>query len=532
MSLASQYLGLQSLIVFAVFVAVLALSITQSAASTLRTESRKALSAAESMASMPAVRTLLPNAHPRVGAALPSVAESVRSVSGARSAILASPNRRILTSPDPAEIDTVLDLGSSDVLSGRSWTGLTETAGRTFVSAHVPILGDDGEIVGISAVSMEYPSVVERLSIATPTLLIYLAVAGVLGTVGSLLLAARVKRQTLGLEPQEITSLVEHREAMLHGVKEGVLALDMQNRITLANDGAYRMLSLPPGSVGRTLADMEIEPILQDVLTREQVGTDRLVLVNDRVLVFNRKPLSSRGSQLGSVTTMRDRTELSYLEAELGITRTITETLRAQTHEFANQLHTISGLIQLREFDDVVTYVNGVSSSRSSLHQGITSCIGDPTLAALLIAKTSLAAERGVSLQLNSESRMGRADENLTLDLTTVVGNLVDNAIDAAAGGTEAQVHVTITEDTAGLNILVRDTGPGVSTEMSRNIFRQGFSTKDAKGAGGRGFGLALTRLTCMRRGGDVKVWNDGGAVFAARLPAPVEQPVREGTSK
>ncbi len=530
MSLASQYLGLQFLIVIAVLVAVLGLSIAQSAASTLRVESRKALSAAESLASMPAVRALVPGAEPKIGAALPAVAESVRTVSGAQSVILATRDLRILTSPDPAQVGNSLDLGASTVLAGQAWTGLSIIDGQSYASAHVPVMDDHGAIVGLAAVGMEYPSAWERLRTAAPNALIYFFLAGVLGTVGSLLLAARVKRQTLGLEPQEITSLVEHREAMLHGVKEGVLALDTQHRITLANDGARTLLGLPRDSVGRTLEELDIEPVLHDVLTRKQDEADRLVLVNDRVVVFNRKPLTSRGRALGSVTTLRDRTELSSLKAELGTTKRITETLRAQTHEFANQLHTISGLIQLHEYDDVVKFVNGVSHSRSSLHQGITSCIEDPTLAALLIAKTSQAAERGVALQLDQDSRLGRTGESLARDLTTIVGNLVDNAIDAAAGQQDSRVRVRILEAEGSLEITVKDSGPGIDAGVADEIFRQGFTTKSDTTLGGRGFGLALTRLACLRRGGDVRVWNEDGAVFFARLPMEAPSPEKGRT--
>lgn len=519
MSLASQYLGLQFLIVIAVLIAVVALSIAQSAAVTLRVESRKALSAAESLASMPAVRALVPDAEPKIGAALPAVAESVRTVSGAQSVILATADLDILTSPDPGRVGMRLDIGPSDVLTGRSWTGLTATDGRSYVSAHVPVMDDQGDIVGIAAVGMEYPSAWERLVAAAPNALIYFAVAGVLGTLGSLLLAARVKRQTLGLEPQEITSLVEHREALLHGVKEGVLALDPQNRITLVNDGAMALLGLPPGSEGRTLEELNIDPLLRDVLTQDQEEADRLVLVNDRVVVLNRRPLTTRGRALGSVTTLRDRTELSSLKAELGTTKTVTEALRAQTHEFANQLHTISGLIQIKEYDDVVTFVDGVSRTRSNLHQGITSRIKDHTVAALLIAKASLAAERGVSFRLDRESWLGRVDESLARDLTTIVGNLVDNAIDAAAGQPDPTVNVRISETEDALDISVRDSGPGISADATEDIYRQGYSTKDDTPLGGRGFGLALTRLACRRRGGDIHVVNDNGAVFLARLP-------------
>ncbi|MGH3996665.1 MAG: sensor histidine kinase, partial [Pseudonocardiaceae bacterium] len=225
------------------------------------------------------------------------------------------------------------------------------------------------------------------------------------------------------------------------------------------------------------------------------------------------------GRVIGSVTTLRDRTELSSLEKELGATRTTTDTLRAQTHEFANQLHTISGLIQLEEYDEVARFVDGVRLSRTRLYDDVTTRVDDPALAALVIAKASLAAERGVALHLLGDSRVGRVDEELSRDLTTVVGNLVDNALDAVGHTPEPVVELCLREDPDQVRVTVRDSGPGIALECVDDVFRQGYTTKPPSGDGGRGFGLALIRLVCRRRGGEVSVRNDGGAVFTARLP-------------
>ena len=234
--------------------------------------------------------------------------------------------------------------------------------------------------------------------------------------------------------------------------------------------------------------------------------------------------MRSRGTVIGSVTTLRDRTELSALERELGTTRATSETLRAQTHEFANQLHTISGLLHLGEYDEVVRYVDGVAMSRTSLHDEITSRVADATVAALLIAKASLAAERGVHLHLLPASSVGKVYGAMSRDLTTVVGNLVDNALDAAAAGSghgTPSVDVLLSEEAGSVQVTVSDNGPGVPDPEL--VFRQGWTTKTAAAGvdGGRGFGLALTRLVCRRRGGDVTVVNpaEGGAVFTAVLP-------------
>jgi sensor histidine kinase regulating citrate/malate metabolism len=385
------------------------------------------------------------------------------------------------------------------------------------VLAQVPVYDLRGRVVGIAGVGREVPSVWSRIGEVTPNLLAYLGVASVLGLGGSLLLARRVKRQTLGMEPTEIAGLVEHREALVHGVKEGVIALDPQQRVTVVNDSARQLLQLPADCVGRRLEELDVDEQLTEVLTSQQPDPDRLVLVGDKVLAANRRPMRSHGRVIGSVTTLRDRTELSALERELGSSRATSDTLRAQTHEFANQLHTISGLLHLEEYDEVVRFVDGVRMSRTSLYDEVTSRVDDATLAALLIAKASLASERGVDLRLDPASRVGKVYGAMSRDLTTVVGNLVDNALDAAASATVPRVDVLLRDDAGAIVVRVRDSGPGVSDPDE--VFRQGYSTKASTADGGRGFGLALTRLVCRRRGGDVQVRNDGGAVFTATLP-------------
>lgn len=520
MTLARQYLVLQLLIVLVVLVAVGAISLAQSAQDIQRVEGREALSAAENLAVQPIVRDRVEVARPGGDRALAAAGEANRTVSGASLVVIARPDRTIISTSDPTLGDKQLPLGESDVLSGRAWTGLVTTGGETSVVAHVPVQdGQSGEIIGIVAIGRDYPSVWERLEQTIPNLLTYLGVASALGIAGSLLLSRRVKRQTLGMEPTEIAGLVEHREAMLHGIKEGVIALNPDERVTLANDSALRLLDLPADCIGRDLADLPLDAQVRGVLTQSQPGPDRLVLVGHRVLAFNRMPMRSHGRVIGSVTTLRDRTELSSLEKELGTTRATTDTLRAQTHEFANQLHTISGLLQLEEYDEVLRFVDGVRQNRTQLYDEVTTRVEDTTVAALLIAKASLAAERGVSLELDPGSRVQRVDEDLSRDLTTVVGNLVDNALDAVANTRDGRVLVCLTEDDGQVEVIVRDSGQGVAVDNVDRVFTQGYTTKRDSAGDGRGFGLALTRLVCRRRGGDVTVHNDSGAVFTAGLP-------------
>jgi two-component system, CitB family, sensor kinase len=523
-SLAGQLLALQLLIVLVVAVAVGAVSLAEAQASFREVQGRRVLSVAETAAAHPVVRTGVTDPDQRE--ALGPAAEGFLDLSGASYVVIAGTDGAILAATDPSQVGGVLDLHASRVLQGRAWEGVVNDSGVTSVVAHVPVLccleNDPellGTMVGFVAVGANLPSLWESLASATPNLLTYLGIASVLGVVGSLLLARRFKRQTLGLEPREITGLVEHREAMLHGIKEGVVGLDLRQRVTLVNDEALQLLDLPADSVGRTLGELGVDGRLHDVLTGRSQGQDQIVLLDERVLILNRVPISSRSRPIGSVTTLRDRTELLSLQRELDVTRTTTDTLRAQAHEFSNQLHTISGLIELEEYREVVRFVSRLSRSQARLNDEVTSRIGDPALAALLIAKASQAAEQGVALRIADRTRLGRADELLSADLTTVVGNLVDNALDAIGYAPDGWVEVGVVEEHGNVCVVVRDSGPGIAPDLADEVFKHGFTTKAAEADGGRGFGLALIRLVCTRRGGTVSVRNDDGAVFTARLP-------------
>jgi sensor histidine kinase regulating citrate/malate metabolism len=515
LSLAGQFLALQLALIVVVLVVIAAVSMAQSNAEFRRTEGRRLLSVAETVASTDAVRVGLADTE-RQGILQPT-AESARSVSGASYVIITDTGRRVLTDIDPRRIGQRLPLGKSRVLSGRSWVGTAEANGRNAVEAHVPVFGDKGLLLGVVVAGRDYREPSDRIATATPYLLVYLGIASALGAAGSVLLARRIKRQTLGLEPEEITALVEHREAMLHGIKEGVIGLDRQGRVTLANDTAVDLLRLPSDAPGHTLEQLGIEPPLHDVLTGRVGGLDRVVITGDRMLTLNRMPLVTKAGTAGSVTTMRDLTELVALQSELDTTRSATNTLRAQAHEFHNQLHVIAGLVELAEYPEVARYVRGISGTHARRTAEVITKVADPSLAALLIAKASLAAEQDATLRITDASDLGPMDDSLSSDLVTVVGNLVDNALDAVRNtGPDSWVEVELTEAETEIRVTVRDSGPGVAPELTEEIFRHGFTTKTAARGSQRGLGLAIIRLVCTRRAGGVTA---DGAVFKAVLP-------------
>ncbi|MFE6752551.1 ATP-binding protein [Streptomyces sp. NPDC057684] len=526
-TLAGQMLVLQLAIVVVVLLAVAGVSLAQSEATFQRVEGRKVDALAEQLGANPLVRSQLVRPVPEEALAPP--VHSTRSQSGVTSVTVADAQGRIVSSTNPTVVGERLSLGAG-VARGRSWSGDLTLDGSRELVAQVPVLSAArqtlGRQLGTVMIGEASPTVWQRLSGASSYLLAYLGIASGLGVMGSWLLARRVKRQTYGLEPREIAGLAEHREAMLYGIAEGVVALDPQLRLTLVNDVGRRLLDLPEDCVGQSIDDLGFEGRLRDVLAGAGYGAadrhDQVVIRRGRLLVMNRMTVTKDGRLLGSVTTLRDRTELAELEREIGSFRSSSELLRAQAHEFANQLHTISGLIQIGEQDEVVRYIRALNQRRQSLDVTLARRVRDTAIAALLMAKSSLAAERKVSLRISAGTALGRLAPEDAADLATVIGNLVDNAVDAAASDVDtgdAWVEVELRQDASSVEVVVRDSGPGLPPEVAREVFAHGFTTKAAQ-EGERGIGLALTKLVCERHSGEISVANTAdGAMFTAHMP-------------
>ena len=297
------------------------------------------------------------------------------------------------------------------------------------------------------------------------------------------------------------------------------MAVNTDGVITLLNDSAQELLGVRPRPWWRRCDAVGLDPAVEEFLLSGEDGRDVVIATRTRVLALNRRAASTRGERIGTVTTMRDSTELASMQGQLSSHKSVTDTLRAQTHEFANQLHTISGLVQLGEYDSVRDLVGTLTRRRAEISDAVTRHIADPAVAALLIAKTSLAAESGVALVIDERSHLTALDPALATDVITVLGNLVDNAVDVSEGSERKAVTVMV-DDADGLAISVADSGRGVPEHLRESIFARGVTSKPDV-PGGRGIGLALVRLVSAQLGGTVTVSDgpEGGAVFEVRLP-------------
>ena len=475
---------------------------------------QRALAIAYAVAATPDVVEAMDDPEP--AKAIQPIAEAIRRSVGADFVVVANKDGIRYSHPNPENIGKRVSTDPSGALAGDVFVGFQDgTLGRS-LRAKVPIVRN-GEVIGIVSVGFLAAQLADRLAQALPTMVLTIVLAFALGIGGSLILARRLDRQTFGLGPSEIAGLLEQREAMLHGIREGVLALDVAGRVTIANDEARRLLGLPPTVAGIPLSELVPQGRVRDVLDGSAAGADQVVVAGGRVLVANRMPVAVRGTEVGAVVTLRDRTDLEGVLRELDTERGLAQALRAQAHEFSNKLHVIGGLIELGRLDDAIRFVAETSLVQQELVDLVQERIADPALAALLLAKAAASSERHVEFRLASDARLP-AEVPDVRDLITVVGNLVDNAIDAASGSVNGWIEVSVQAEERGTSVRVRDSGPGVDERVADEIFREGFTTKN--GGAHYGIGLALVRQVAQRRGGWVRVVNDGGAVFTALIPA------------
>ncbi|WP_053846393.1 sensor histidine kinase [Streptomyces sp. NRRL B-24085] len=536
-SLAAQLFAMQAVLI-AVLVAGYALFTYVSDRGQAEDAARsQARAVARAVADSPSVREAIGT--PRPTAELQPYALRVMADTEVDFVTIMSPQGIRWTHPDENQIGKHFLGNTERALKGETFTETyTGTLGAS-VRAVTPVKDDKGHVIGLVSAGIQVEKISERVQGQLTALLAVAGGALALGAIGTYVVNARLRRHTHGMNATELSRMHDYHQATLHAVREGLLMLDGQYRVALINDGGRELLgvSSQDGVVGRSVADLGLPAPLTGALLSSEPRVDEVHLTSTRVLVVNTSPVSG-GEQRGTVVTLRDVTELQSLMGELDSERGFTQALRSQAHEAANRLHTVVSLIELGRAEQAVDFATAELELAQALTDQVVAAVGEPVLAALLLGKTAQANERGVELVVSEDSRLddGLLPESLPArDLVTILGNLIDNAVDAAQGSVRARVTVTAytagpeggagadgSAGTAGRGLVLRvsDTGAGVDPAHVETVFQRGFSTKPA-GPGGRGLGLALVRQTVNRCKGTLTVTEaeGGGAEFEVRLP-------------
>jgi two-component system CitB family sensor kinase len=513
----------------------------------------KALSTARTLAIDPDVRAAATKASAqradepdeKIVASMLKLTGDLRDRSGISFAVITDDRGIRLTHPDRSKIGHKVSTSPDEALAGReNISHESGTLGET-VRAKVPIYSSagDGRVVGEVSVGI-YASVLDadvRRELLLLGTVAVLALA--LGGVVSVMLGRRLRRETLGVGPEELAEMARDQGAVLHGLDDGVLGFSADGTLTLSNANAKELLgggsadegggavkdpsdgnggaaSAKDGRRAKSASDAndgaasakEID--VPDEITAMMAEAPaegalrRRITIGERILLATAVRVQRDGVAVGGVVTLRDETQMLTMARQLESVTAMARALRTQRHEFANRLHTVLGLVDTGATDEAHTYLSSIlGTGPIATPVEDIELISDPYLRAVLEAKGTTAAEAGVTLAVTPDSlAMGtvRDPEAVTL----ILGNLIDNAVRAAVAGRTAvvgqgavaglgngdavaRVEVQVLSSGPELHAVVTDTGDGIDDEVAGRIFDEGFSTAEAASAPDFGIGLA-----------------------------------------
>ncbi|GAB86041.1 ATP-binding protein [Gordonia rubripertincta] len=461
---------------------------------------------AVSLAQAPSTVSALTSPDP--SAILQPVTDRIRRETGMAFITVLGPDRTRYTHTDPSLIGAPY-IGSVDAaLRGETitetYTGTLGPSTRTIT----PVRGPDGRIVGMVAAGITQRSLTSTWRGELPRIAVTALAALLTAAAGVWWIRRRLLRQTGGLAPDDLRLMYDHHDAVLRAVREGLIVVE-DGRPALVNAEAQRLLGIGTDTPARELPDF----------LRGDGVSDELHAEGGRVLLVSRSPVSGRRGSL--VVTIRDRTELAEAMGELDSMTRFAEALRSQAHESANRLHTLVALVEMGRPEEAVRLATTELELSQHLIDRMTHAVAEPALVALLLGKSAQAAERGIAFSLTEDSQV--SDEATQIlsprEMITVVGNLVDNALDAC-DPIDPWVEVGVIGDHDALEIVVADSGPGMDDELFGRATARGYSTKSGGDEAGRGLGLALVAQVVARHRGTLTAENTYGSVVTVRIRA------------
>lgn len=430
-------------------------------------------------------------------------------------------NRIRRSHPDVTKIGKHFVGGDEDqAIAGKEYTSVAEgTLGRS-LRAFTPIINTNGKQVGVVSVGILMDRVEAAKDESAQNIYIGVAVGLLVGIVGALLLARKVKKILFGLEPVQIARLLQERTAMLESVREGILAVNRHKEIVVANAEAahiFQRVGQDGTLVGKCIDEVMPGSRLQQVLASGKAELDQEYHLHGLSLVVNRVPVTVENQVVGVIATFRDKTELKQLAEQLTGVKSYAEALRVQTHEFLNKLHVILGLVHIGEYDKVSSFIQHLTDHYQLEVGMVTRLVKEPVLAGFLLSKFSYARERGVLLHLAGDRPLPLAREPQVVgEMITILGNLIDNAIEAVEDCEQKEISLFLQYEERGVSCTVQDSGRGIPASIRADIFKQGFSTKGEN----RGIGLSLVEQSVKRLGGWLDLSShEQGTRFTVYLP-------------
>ena len=412
------------------------------------------------------------------------------------------------------------DGGEERVLKkGESYVAKDKNVLFSALRAFVPIYYN-GEQVGAVLVGLLTATVYAELSIYMFYLKIALVGGLLLGILAAALLSNLIKKSIFGLEPKEIALLLGQKDLILQNLKNGIIAIDSDGKVILFNKIAKEMLKLEDEDIGKNVSNLNMrysDEIMKVLRTEEAVYNQEIKMCYDKTLMCSHSLLKNHKEEIiGVVSSFQDLTEVKHMAEELTGIKKMTCALRAQNHEFMNKLHTISGLIQLEEYDEVVEYISDIAKIRQEVSDILSKRIKNVLIAGLLLAKYNKATEAKITVEIDANSYIDKIPKNITADeICSVIGNLIENSIEELVKFENGKIYILLNSSNGALTIRISDNGPGISKDIIGNVFTRGFTTK----AGNRGFGLSIVKQIIEDAGGSINILQNNGTIWDIYIP-------------
>lgn len=423
---------------------------------------------------------------------------------------------------------------NQEVLEGKTITSIRRGGLGVSLRSKAPIFDEQGNVIGVVSVGyltsyLDTITLGKVVNILIGALLLLLALF-----IFSWFFTRSIKKQMFFLEPREIGLLVRQQKALMESIYEGVIAIDEHSRIAVINRAAKRLLGLNVSS--RSLRGQPLEAVLNPVsffspqVMLENDTHDEICVFNHLTVIASRVRILLEGELQGWVITFRDRKDIDSLSVQLSQVKRYADNLRILRHEQLNRMSTLAGLLHLGHYDQALGYIQAQTEHTQELLDFISGRFHSPTLCGLLIGKCARAREKGVTLSFDPACEMARAFRGLgEAELISVIGNLLDNAIEATqrAEAPHDPVEVLIRLNERELIIEVADRGVGISPALRDRIFEPGFTTKRR---GDHGIGLHLIASYVKLAGGTLEVSANTprGTIFSLFIPdAPDVRPAQ-----
>lgn len=517
-SLQTKIMGLVVSLVVGIIVVLLVFFIYYEIEQSIENSTRIGLQTSKTIANMNSVEEAINNAE--ASNELQALAIRISNQVDANFIVIEDREGRILAHPKTEEINTFnsIEENYKAVVFGGYYSLNSDRYVGSSIVGKSPVFNDEKQVIGVVTVGYLkeeiYNSTFDRLKM----IFIFAIFVIILGVVSSVLLARNIRKDTLDLEPREIATLYRDRNAILSSINEGIIAMDNVKRITLMNQFAQKILGLNNSYENRLIYEVLNTSELLKIIESNKPSSPVEIDINGYVVIMNLSPILKDERKVGTVITLKDKTEILELVNTLSEVQKFSDDLRAQTHEFQNKLYVISGLLQLGYHREVLDMIKSEMTLVEQNNKLIFDQIKDVKIQALLFGKIGKASEKKINFEIEENSTLEVLPAHISVSgIITIIGNLIDNAFEAVARSEKREVIFFTIDFGEEIVMGVTDTGPGIPEEAGDLIFGKGFSTKSDKG---RGFGLPNVRTAVEELNGSIEVSStDAGTTFTVFIP-------------